>query len=52
MIDLSGRILDRVFTNDKVLRLDMKGFTDGQYIINIFGENDQIISEQIQVFKN
>jgi hypothetical protein len=52
MIDLSGRILNRVFTNEKVLQLDMKGFIDGQYIIKVYGENDQIISEQIQVFKN
>lgn len=52
MIDLNGRILNRVFTTEKTLQLDMKGFVDGQYIIKVFGENDQVISEQIQVFKN
>jgi len=52
MIDFNGRILNRVFTTEKAIQLNMKGFVDGQYVIKIFGQNDQVISEQIQVFKN
>lgn len=51
IIDLKGRIIDRVFTSDKVIRLNLKGYASGQYVIKVIGAGDQVITEQIQVLR-
>ncbi len=51
IVNLSGQILDRVFTDQRFIRLNVKGFAEGQYVIKLQGDRDQIITEQFQVFK-
>ena len=51
IIDLNGRIIDREFTNDSVIRLNLKGYASGQYVVKVIGSRDQVITEQIQVIR-
>ena len=52
VFDINGQMIEKRFTNDRFIQLNIERYNSGHYLIKVSGADDQIITEKIQFIRS